>query len=69
MAHRHRYMTRKIGAYEDLPHGRRAGQGSVPKEAYPEIDRRAKDELYSVIGRYYEVTGQTIGRIVRRAGQ
>lgn len=69
MAHRHRYMTQKTGAYEDLPHGRQAGQGNVPKEAYPDIDRRAKDELYSAIGRDYGVTGQTIGRIVRRSSQ
>ena len=69
MAHKHRYMARKIEAFEKLPHGRLPGQGIVPKEAYPEIVRRAKDELCSAIGRDYGVTGQTIGRIVRRAGK
>ena len=56
-------------AFEKLPRGRLPGQGIVPKEAYPEIVRRSKDELLSVIGRDYGVTGQTIGRIVRRAGK
>ena len=69
MANRHRYMKAKIGPYQELPYGRLPGQGIVPKEAYPEIVRRAKDELCSAIGRDYGVTGQTIGRIVRRAGK
>ena len=69
MANRHRYMKAKIGPHQELPHGRLPGQGIVPKEAYPEIVRRAKDELCSAIGRDYGVTGQTIGRIVRRARQ
>ena len=69
MANRHRYMKEKIGAFQELPHGRLPGQGVVPKEAYPDILRRSKDELLSVIGRDYGVTGQTIGRIVRRAGK
>ena len=69
MGRKHRYMTRRTGIYEELPHGRLPGQGIVPKEAYPEIVRRAKDELLAAIGRDYGVTGQTIGRIVRRAGK
>ena len=69
MARVHRFMKEKIGSYQELPHGRLPGQGCVPREAYPEIVRRARDELYSAIGRDYGVTGQTIGRIVRRAGQ
>ena len=69
MAHKHRYMKEKIGAFQELPHGRLPGQGVVPKEAYQEIARRAKDELLTAIGRDYGVTGQTIGRIVRRAGK
>lgn len=69
MAHCHRYMARRCRAYEDLPKGRRAGQGAVPREAYPEIIRRAKDELLSVIGRDYGVTSETIRRICKRAGQ
>ena len=69
MGRKHRYMTRRTGIYEELPHGRLPGQGIVPKEAYPEIVRRAKDELCSAIGRDYGVTGQTVGRIVRRAGK
>ncbi|WP_348528692.1 hypothetical protein [Methanothrix sp.] len=69
MAHKHRYMKAKIGPFQELPHGRLPGQGIVPKEAYPEIVRRAKDECNAAIGRDYGVTGQTIGRIVRRAGQ
>ncbi len=66
MAHKHRYMARKIEAFEKLPHGRLPGQGIVPKEAYPEIVRRAKDELLSVIGRDYGVTSETIRRICRQ---
>ena len=69
MAHKHRYMKEKIGAFQELPHGRLPGQGVVPKEAYPDILRRSRDELLSAIGRDYGVTGQTIGRIVRRAGK
>ena len=69
MGRKHRYMTRRTGIYEELPHGRLPGQGIVPKEAYPEIVRRAKDECNAAIGRDYGVTGQTIGRIVRRAGK
>ena len=67
MARAHRYMKEKIGPYQELPHGRLPGQGSVPREAYPEIVRRAKVELNSVIGRDYGVSGTTIGKIVRRA--
>lgn len=69
MAPKHRYMKTRIGPFQELPRGRLPGQGVVPKEAYPDIIRRSRDELLSVIGRDYGVTGQTIGRIVRRAGQ
>ena len=69
MGRKHRYMTRRTGIYEELPHGRLPGQGIVPKEAYPEIVRRAKDECNAAIGRDYGVTGQTIGKIARRAGK
>lgn len=69
MGHTHAPMDRRCRAYEDLPKGRRAGHGVVPKEAYPEIIRRAKDELLSSIGRDYGVAGSTIGQIVRRAGK
>lgn len=65
MAHKHRFMKEKIGAFQELPYGRLPGQGVVPKEAYPDILRRSRDELLSAIGRDYE----TIGRIVRRAGK
>lgn len=69
MAHKHRYMKSKIGPFQELPHGRFPGQGCVPKEAYPEIARRAKDECNAAIGRDYGVTGETIRRICQRAGQ
>ena len=66
MAHKHRYMKEKIGPYQELPRGMLPGQKCVPREDYPVIARRAKDELLAAIGRDYGVTGQTIGRIVRR---
>jgi hypothetical protein len=69
MAHRHRYMKSKIGPFQELPHGRLPGQKCVPREDYPEIVRRSKDELLSVIGRDYGVTSETIRRICKRAGQ
>lgn len=69
MAHKHRYMKTKIGPFQELPHGRLPGQKCVPREDYPEIVRRAKDETNSAIGLDYGVAGQTIGRIVRRAGK
>lgn len=69
MARVHRFMKEKIGSYQELPHGRLPGQGYVPREAYPEIVRRSKDELLSVIGRDYGVTSETIRRICKRAGQ
>lgn len=69
MAARHRYMKEKIGAYQELPHGRRTGQKCVPKEDYPKIAARARSELLSAIGRDYGVTGETIRRIVRRVGE
>lgn len=67
MAASHRPLDRKIRPFEELPHGRPPGQQSVPKSAYPEIARRAKVEINSVIGRDYGVSGTTIRRIVRRA--
>ena len=67
MATSHRQLDRKIRPFEELRQGRPPGQPSVPKSAYPEIVRRAKIELNSVIGRDYGVTGNTIGKIVRRA--
>ena len=67
MGHSHKYLDRKIRPFEELPEGRPPGQPSVPKTAYPEIARRAKVELNSVIGRDYGVSGATIRRIVRRA--
>jgi len=66
MAHKHRYMKAKIGPFQELPHGRLPGQGIVPKEAYPDILRRSRDELLSVIGRDYGVTGATIRHICRQ---
>jgi len=69
MAPKHRYMKTRIGQFQELPHGRLPGQGIVPKEAYPEIVRRSKDELLSVIGRDYGVTSEPIRRICKRAGQ
>jgi len=69
MATSHRHLDRKIRPFEDLQQGRQPGQRCVPKSAYPEIVRRAKYELNSVIGRDYGVTGNTIGKIVRRAEQ
>ena len=66
MAHKHRYMARKIEAFEKLPHGRLPGQGIVPREDYPVIARRAKDELLAAIGRDYGVTGATIRHICRQ---
>ena len=67
MGHSHKYLDRKIRPFEDLQQGKHSGQPRVPKSAYPEIARRAKVELNSVIGRDYGVSGTTIGRIVRRA--
>ena len=67
MAASHRPLDRKIRPYEKLPEGRPPGRQSVPKSAYPEIVRRAKVEINSVIGRDYGVSGATIRRIVRRA--
>ena len=67
MGHSHKYLDRKIRPFEELPEGRLSGQPNVPKSAYPEIVRRAKVELNSVIGRDYGVSGTTIGKIVRRA--
>ena len=67
MAASHRPLDRKIRPYEKLPEGRPPGQPNVPKSAYPEIVRRAKNELNSAIGRDYGVSGTTIGKIVRRA--
>ncbi len=69
MAASHRPLDRKIRPYEKLPEGRPPGRQSVPKSAYPEIARRAKVELNSVIGQDYGVSGATIRRIVRRAEQ
>lgn len=69
MAASHRPLDRKIRPFEELPQGRPPGQQSVPKSAYPEIVRRAKVEINSVIGRDYGVSGATIRRIVRRAEQ
>ena len=69
MAASHRPLDRKIRPFEELPHGRPPGQPNVPRSAYPEIVRRAKVELNSVIGRDYGVSGTTIGKIVRRAEQ
>jgi hypothetical protein len=65
----HRRLDRKIRPFEKLRQGRPPGQQSVPKSAYPEIARRAKNELNSVIGQDYGVSGTTIGKIVRRAEQ
>ena len=67
MGHSHRWLDRKIRPYEELPQGRPPGQPNVPRSAYPEIVRRAKVEINSVIGRDYGVSGTTIGKIVRRA--
>ena len=67
MGHSHKYLDRKIRPFEELPEGRPPGQPSVPTSAYPEIARRAKVELNSVIARDYGVSGATIRRIVRRA--
>lgn len=69
MAHSHRWLDRRIRPFEDLPEGHPPGQPNVPKSAYPEIVRRAKVELNSVIGKDYGVSGTTIGKIVRRAEQ
>lgn len=69
MAASHRPLDRKIRPYEDLQQGKHSGQPSVPRSAYPEIVRRAKVEINSVIGRDYGVSGTTIRRIVRRAEQ
>lgn len=69
MAASHRPLDRKIRPYEDLQQGKHSGQPSVPRSAYPEIVRRAKVEINSVIGRDYGVSGATIRRIVRRAEQ
>lgn len=69
MGHSHKYLGRKIRPFEKLRQGRPPGQQSVPKSAYPEIARRAKNELNSVIGQDYGVSGTTIGKIVRRAEQ
>ena len=69
MAASHRPLDRKIRPFEKLPEGRPPGQPNVPRSAYPEIVRRAKIELNSVIGRDCGVTGNTIGKIVRRAEQ
>jgi hypothetical protein len=69
MAASHRPLDRKIRPFEELPEGRPPGQPSVPRSAYPEIVRRAKVEINSVIGRDYGVSGATIRRIVRRAEQ
>ena len=67
MAASHRPLNRKIRPFEELQQGKHSGQPRVPKSAYPEIVRRAKVELNSVIGRDYGVSGATIRRIVRRA--
>ena len=69
MAASHRPLDRKIRPFEELPHGRPPGQPNVPRSAYPEIVRRAKVEINSIIGRDYGVSGTTIGKIVRRAEQ
>jgi len=66
MAPKHRYMKEKIGPFQELPRGMLPGQKCVPREAYPEIARRAENELLAVIGRDYGVTGETIRRICRR---
>lgn len=63
----HRHLNRKVRPFEDLQQGKHSGQPRVPRSAYPEIARRAKVELNSVIGRDYGVSGTTIGKIVRRA--
>ena len=67
MATCHRQLDRKIRPFEELQQGKHSGQPRVPRSAYPEIVRRAKNELNSVIGRDYGVTGNTIGKIIRRA--
>ena len=66
MAARHRYMKEKIGAYQELPHGRRPGQKCVPKADYPEMVRM-DDEGYlkSEIGRRFGITGTRAGIIIR----
>ena len=69
MATSHRPLDRKIRPFEELQQGKHSGRPSVPRSAYPEIARRAKNELNSVIGRDYGVAGHTIGKIVRRAEQ
>jgi len=69
MATSHRQLDRKIRPFEELQQGKHSGQPRVPRSAYPGIVRRAKIELNSVIGRDYGVTGNTIGKIVRRAEQ
>ena len=69
MATSHRRLDRKIRPFEELQRGKHSGRSCVPRSAYPEIARRAKVELNSVIGRDYGVSGTTIGKIVRRAGQ
>lgn len=69
MATSHRQLDRKIRPFEELQQGKHSGQPRVPRSAYPEIARRAKVELNSVIGRDYGVSGATIGKIVRRARQ
>lgn len=67
MAASHRRLDRKIRPFEELQQGKHSGRPCVPRSAYPEIVRRAKNELNSVIGRDYGVSGHTIGKIVRRA--
>ena len=69
MATSHRQLDRKIRPFEELQQGKHSGQPCVPRSAYPEIVRRAKNELNSVIGRDYGVTWNTIGKIIRRAEQ
>ena len=69
MATSHRQLDRKIRPFEELQQGKHSGQPRVPRSAYPEIARRAKVELNSVIGRDYGVSGTTIGKIIRRAEQ
>ena len=69
MAASHRRLDRKIRPFEELQQGKHSSQPRVPRSAYPEIARKAKVELNSVIGRDCGVSGTTIGKIVGRAGQ
>ena len=69
MAHRHAPMDRKLRNYEKLPRGRRPGLSGtiVPKEYYPKVFKMYQEGyLNSVIGKRFHVSGQTIGRIVKK---